>query len=65
MKNKHQHQSNTQQYINIAKNVARLGLGSALVLVHLAIIGGNAMLARRALKQQSKDRALKALPYEK
>ena len=59
-------QSN-KSYINLIKNMARLGAGSALLLVHIAILGGTAVMSRRAQKQKQKlkENAIKALPYEK
>ena len=47
--------------------MARLGAGSALLLVHIAILGGTAVMSRRAQKQKQKlkENAIKALPYEK
>lgn len=65
MKNSQTHQNNTQHYINVIKNIARFGAGSALVLVHIAILGGSAILSRRALKQQLKQRELNALSDER
>ena len=62
MKNKQNYQNNTQHYINVIKNIARFGAGSALVLVHIAILSGTAILSRRA---QAKQRNVLALPYER
>jgi hypothetical protein len=66
MKNKQNYQSNAHTYINVIKNIARVGAGSALVLVHIAILGGTAILSQRALaKQQAKERKALELPYER
>ena len=54
-------QNNKQFYINLIKNVARLGAGSALVLIHFVVFTGAAVLTKRSAKQN----AIKALPYEK
>lgn len=55
------YQNSKQFYINLIKNVARLGTGSALVLIHFAVAAGASVLAKRNEKQN----AIKALPYEK
>lgn len=54
-------QTSKDYYINFIKNVARLGTGSALVLLHFAVSAGASILSRRSKK--SSPTAL--LPYEK
>ena len=54
-------QNSKQFYINLIKNVARLGTGSALVLIHFVVAASATVIAKR----KSKQNAIKALPYEK
>ncbi len=55
------YQNRKQFYLNFIKNVARLGTGSALVLIHFVVAAGATVISKRTAKQNT----IKALPYEK
>jgi hypothetical protein len=52
-------------YRNLIKNVARLGVGSALVFVHIAVIGSCVLLTKQLEKKKNLKNVQKALTYEK
>lgn len=57
-------QNNKPNYINLIKNVARLGAGSALLIAHIALLGGCALVAKHVEKKKKLKNAQKALTYE-
>lgn len=58
-------QKDKVSYVNLVKNIARLGAGSALLVIHVALISGCTILAKHVEKRRKIKNAVKALPYEK
>ena len=53
------HKSQKKQfYISVIKNIARIGAGSALLLVHVAWASGQAIVAHRANKRVNAQKTI-------
>jgi len=58
-------QTDKISYVNLVKNVARLGAGSALLAIHVTLLSGCTLIARHVEKRKKLKSAVKSLPYEK